>query len=151
MKNENKNRECQFAVISSTGEKPSVQINMAGFQDPDGLAMTCHLEGRCRDLVSITVSLVEHVFENVKSTSGVNGEAAFIMELGDTIAKASSEEAMARVEEIEKEKEAFMKMSRSEKLEMLMEKLEELKEAAEEAGIELPEEDEEEEEPDDAI
>ena len=104
---ENKKRDCQFYVVTNTGEQPDAQICMAAFKEPDGVNVCSQLSGGGQDVVRLVDSLVKHMMKTLREND-VDGdqEAAFIALLLTTIEDYADQKALARAMEMMEEAKA---------------------------------------------
>ena len=93
MSNE-KNVNCQFMVMTDTGEQPDAVIHMAAFEQEDGVAIRGKQKGGGKCLIMMVSSLVEDLIRQLNEKDGVLAAAAFIAKLGDAMTKAGGKEAM---------------------------------------------------------
>lgn len=94
-------RDCNFIVVTNTGEQPDAQICMAAFNEPDGMNVCSQLNGGGQDIVRLVDNLVQHVMKSLreKDVDG-NQEAAFIAILLGTIESHADQKALARAMEM---------------------------------------------------
>ena len=87
-------RNVEFAVVTSTGEKPDAVIHVAAFDEGDGLGVHSCTNGGMRDLVRMLDALVGHIAKEVLEKDSAIAAAALVNIIDNTLAGAVGEEAM---------------------------------------------------------
>ena len=94
MKNEHKKLDAQFITMVATGEKPDVEIHLAGVCEDDGMNTTALLRGKGGDVVAGVCNIVEHAIETIKKNDGVLGVAAAVAAIGHSISSTAGGDAI---------------------------------------------------------
>lgn len=87
-------RECSFAVIASTGEKPDAELHAVGFQEEDGFAVQSSVSGGAGDLIRLVFASITNLGKKLMETGGIGAAAFFVDQISDALLEGVGSEAV---------------------------------------------------------
>lgn len=96
----NEERKCDFAVITSDGKRPDVEIHMVGFKEEGGVRVCGHICGSHSKTVMMACEVVKAVGKKVAKECDVEAAGAYANLIGMALAEAIGEEGMKAAAEL---------------------------------------------------